>query len=411
MNCAFVLNEAGFSDPALSLYDRAIAGNPPGIDALVSKGLLLFRLARNDEAEAALRAALDIDAYHVPANFAMYELLHVKGDPRGAVAFQRRALERGALVSSIAPKERRSILILCAPGDFQANIPVDFLFDVQTTTTHKLYILDRDRLAATPLPHYDVVLNAIAESPEACEALAIAAEFLRAQDRPFLNAPERVAATNRVKLVETLRDVDCRLASVEEWTREEAAPADGFPLIIRPVGSHAGHGLAKIADVAALHAYLAASSAQTFYVSPFIDYSGSDGFFRKYRIIFVDGEAYPCHLGISPNWTIHYYNAPMAENRWMRDEEARFLQDLGNVFDARLRAVLSDVARAVGLEYFGIDCSIDRDGRLLVFEADPAMLVHTSDPVELYPYKQTYIPRIYAAVARMIDSRHAQEQF
>ena len=45
---------------------------------------------------------------------------------------------------------------------------------------------------------------------------------------------------------------------------------------------------------------------------------------------------------------------------------------------------------------------------MLVFEADAAMLVHTSDPVDLYPYKQTFVPRIYRAVEQMIDRRKAE---
>ena len=67
------------------------------------------------------------------------------------------------------------------------------------------------------------------------------------------------------------------------------------------------------------------------------------------------------------------------------------------------------IAQAVGLEYFGIDCTIGRDGRLLVFEADAAMLVHTTDPVDLYPYKHEFVPRIYRAIERMIDARKAAD--
>ena len=111
------------------------------------------------------------------------------------------------------------------------------------------------------------------------------------------------------------------------------------------------------------------------------------------------------HLAISPNWMIHYYNAPMAEHQWMRDEEAAFLEDPRSAFDPERFATLVNIGKSVGLEYFGIDCGIDRDGKVLVFEADAAMLVHTSDPVDLYPYKQRFVPRIYRAVEQMIDRR------
>jgi hypothetical protein len=109
------------------------------------------------------------------------------------------------------------------------------------------------------------------------------------------------------------------------------------------------------------------------------------------------------HLAISPNWMIHYYNAPMADHQWMRDEEAGFLADLGSVFHGQLMDALQGLAKAVGLEYFGIDCALGPDGRLLVFEADTAMLVHTTDPVDLYPYKLEYVPRIYRALETLID--------
>ena len=41
--------------------------------------------------------------------------------------------------------------------------------------------------------------------------------------------------------------------------------------------------------------------------------------------------------------------------------------------------------RALGLEYYSIDCGETRDGRLLVFEIDSGAVVHAMDPVELFP--------------------------
>ena len=414
INIGFMLGEAGDAGGALRAYERAAACDPQAIEAHVSIGLLLFRAARNDEAEAAFARALALDPHELRANLAMYDLMHVKGEPVRALPYQLRALERRHLISRVAPHERRSVLVLCAPGDLQANIPVDFLFDEQTTTVHKLYLLDRERLAATALPPYDVAINAIAESPTAGAALALADAFLRAQGRPFINRPDRVLETNRLRLVEALRGVDCDLAGIARLTRDELRSGPlpfAYPLIVRPVGSHAGHGLARIADDAERAAYVRAADADAFFVSPFIDYRSADGLYRKYRIICVDGEPYPCHLAISPRWMIHYYNAAMAENAWMREEEARFLADLGSAFPPPLQQALRDVAAALQLDYFGIDCAIAGDGRLLIFEADPAMVVHVSDPVEIYPYKHRYVPRIFRALERMLDARAATERF
>jgi glutathione synthase/RimK-type ligase-like ATP-grasp enzyme len=176
-----------------------------------------------------------------------------------------------------------------------------------------------------------------------------------------------------------------------------------FPLLVRPVGSHAGRALARVLDAAELAQYLANVSDDAFYVMPFVDFKSADGYYRKYRIIVVDGVPYPYHLAISQNWMIHYYNAPMRETAWMREEEAAFLAHFEQVFHEPLREALREVARVLGLEYFGIDCSIDPQGRLLVFEADPAMIVHAGDEPELFAYKIPHAQRIFDAFQALID--------
>jgi len=104
---------------------------------------------------------------------------------------------------------------------------------------------------------------------------------------------------------------------------------------------------------------------------------------------------------------IHYYNAEMAEQQWMRDEEGRFLASLESVFDGPRLAALHAIAAAVDIDYFGIDCGIAPDGRVLVFEADAAMLVHCNDPIEVYPYKHEFIPRVIAAFDALLAAKIA----
>ncbi|MDN9006679.1 hypothetical protein Q0P47_13975, partial [Staphylococcus aureus] len=70
-----------------------------------------------------------------------------------------------------------------------------------------------------------------------------------------------------------------------ELPLDAVLPGDAFPLIVRPLGSHAGHDLEKMAQASDLHAYLQAVDAQRFYIARFVDYSSEDGQFRKYRIV------------------------------------------------------------------------------------------------------------------------------
>jgi hypothetical protein len=344
----------------------------------------------------------------VASHLALYELLQMTGAREEALAHQRAALRVQRLFSYQAPHTQRSVLCLCAPGDWQANIPVDFLFDRETTSVYKLYLVDQQHTLSDVVPRYDVVWNTIAESPDAVQYLAFANHFMHTQSKPALNAPAHDITTARPLLTTTLANTGARTAPVSaidcEALRNAAVPF-AFPLIARPLGSHAGHGLERLDSQAACEAYTMQHPAERYFVSPFIDYASADGHYRKYRLVYVDGVPYPVHLAISLDWMIHYYNAPMAEHQWMRDEEAAFLEDPRTAFDQARFETLVEIGKAVGLEYFGIDCSIDANGDVLVFEADAAMLVHTSDPVDLYPYKQQFVPRIYRAVERMIDRR------
>ncbi|MBV8748148.1 MAG: RimK family alpha-L-glutamate ligase, partial [Candidatus Eremiobacteraeota bacterium] len=163
----------------------------------------------------------------------------------------------------------------------------------------------------------------------------------------------------------------------------------------------------KIDDDAQRAAYLAETPAEQLYVAPFIDYRSADGFFRKYRIVFVASEPFPFHLAISPNWMVHYYNAPMTEHRWMRDEEHAFLADINSVFHGALGDALREAASLLPLDYVGIDCAIDRDGKLLIFEADNALIIHMLDDPALFGYKRIYVPRILGALDAMVRRRIA----
>jgi tetratricopeptide (TPR) repeat protein len=406
------LRASGRLEEAVAVFRAGVESFPNEIALRQNFAQALYESGDTAGAIAQHRTVLAIDEGSTASHLALYELYQVTGDREASHTHQRHALERRRLFSAIAQRQARTVLILCAPGDWQANIPVDFLFDRETTTVHKLYLLDAAHLDRDRLPAYDVAWNAIAESPDAIPYLALAEMILGSQRKPRLNTPGHVLATSRILLPHTLASSDAVVTQGAEIARDRVASAQisfPYPVLVRPVGSHAGHGLEKLDRAEDLASYVERNPAERYFVCPFFDYRSSDGYYRKYRIVFVDGIPYPVHLAISRRWMIHYYNAEMAENAWMREEEARFLADIRSVFDGERHRTLLGIADAVRLEYFGIDCALMPDGRVLVFEADPAMLVHTSDPIELYPYKREYVPRIFRAVERMIDERKAAD--
>jgi glutathione synthase/RimK-type ligase-like ATP-grasp enzyme len=344
------------------------------------------------------------------AHLRLYEVEQMLGSPQAAIGHLRMALRASRIVTLPAAQlpAQLSVLALTRVAPWEANTPLELIVDADRVTLHRYYIDDTDTaLGDEALPPYDVLFNSIAESDAAANALRLARAFADRAGREPMNAPETVARIGRT-------DVAARFAAsatiiappIERASAAEllARPIPA-PLIVRPVGSQAGIGLARIDDAAALRAYLAERSDPQYFVMPFVDYSNDDGFFRKYRVMFVEGKPYACHLAISPRWMIHYYNAAMAEHQWMRDEEARFIANLGAVFTGTLAEALREIAAAIPLDYFGIDCAIARDGRLLLFEADAAMLVHGTDPSDLYPYKRAGFERIQSALNAALSSR------
>jgi hypothetical protein len=390
------------SEPASSEAAEA----PASALALTARGRELARAGRLDEALGTFLTAVEHDDRVLDAHLGIYEVAQILRRPELALAHQAAAIALARIQSTPASEhEDYALLVPCAPGPYTANTPVDLLFDSRRVTLHRWYA---DPGGAVPeLPRHDAVFVAAGESDEAAPVLRALERFAAGSPRPVLNRPERIARLGRVQLAETFANArHCRVVTTTRVARERYA-ADGFPTphIVRPVGSHGGHGLMRIDDDAQRTAYAAAAESDWLYVAPFVDYASRDGFFRKYRIVFVDGEPYPFHLAISPHWMVHYYNAPMGEHQWMRDEEHAFLARMDDVFSGELAAALRETAGLLALDYAGIDCAIDRDGKLLIFEADNALIVHLLDDPALYGYKHRYVPRILTALDAMVRRR------
>jgi hypothetical protein len=327
---------------------------------------------------------------------------------------QRRVFRR----PSPGPAELRVLSIMTA-GDMMANTPLDFLLAGANFELISLYV-DASGALPDPLPEHDVAFLAVGESEANQPVLRALAPALKAWPRPLLNAdPARIAALTRDGASALLtgapgvvapaaapieRALMTALAATER-SLSTILPGADFPIIARPMGSHAGTGLLKLDDPAAVGAYLAEQPAERFYVSPFVDYSGPDGLFRKHRIVVVEGRPFVCHMAVSPRWMVHYLNADMLENPANRDEEARFMASFDADFAVRHAAAFQVLHERIGLDYFGVDSGETKDGKLLVFEVDVAMIVHDMDPEDLFPYKKPQMRKVFDAFQAMLRRR------
>jgi hypothetical protein len=57
----------------------------------------------------------------------------------------------------------------------------------------------------------------------------------------------------------------------------------------------------------------------------------------------------------------------------------------------------------VGLDYFGVDCGVLPDGRIVVFEIETGMIVHDWDAIGAFTYNRDSVESIRRATEAMID--------
>jgi len=318
-----------------------------------------------------------------------------------------------------APKPGLRLLALAADIDMGGNTPIEFLLEGSDIELLTLYVTKTTGLPET-LPEHDVAIVVASDSDECRDVLALIEKAAPRWPRPLLNRPELIGNLDRDKLYRLLADIPgLDIPVTANATRAQLSDlAEGriactgitadlhFPMIARPRGTHAGVGLAKLDDAAALAAYLAERQEQDFFVARFVNYASPDGLYRKIRLTIVDGKPFACHMAIADRWDIWYLNAYMAFSDEKRAEEAIFMQDFDDAFAVRHRSALDEMSRRVGLDYFIVDCAENQNGELLVFEADNTAVVHNMDSPLVFPYKPPQMRKIFAAFTAML-SRHA----
>jgi hypothetical protein len=342
------------------------------------------------------------------------------GDKATGLAIQNEMLALQRLYRSpcVASRPRLRVLALAAVMDIGGNTPLEFLLqgsDIELATFYAVPGMAWPSL----WPDHDIAIVVAPDGDPARPSMQAIEAMLAHWPRPVLNKPAHIGGLDRdllyrrlknipgLEIPQTVRaDIEALRKVVAGQIQLSALLQQGaFPLIIRPIGSHAGFGLARIADQNELRVYLSERGETEFFISPFVDYASDDGMFRKYRIVMVDGKAYPCHMAIADEWKVWYLNADMATSVPHRLEEALFMENFDQDFGARHAAALTQMSAQLGLDYVTVDCAETRDGDLLVFEADNTAIVHDMDPPNVYPYKSASMQKIFKAVQTMLYRR------
>jgi Flp pilus assembly protein TadD/glutathione synthase/RimK-type ligase-like ATP-grasp enzyme len=369
--------EANEIEAALGHFGRAAVLNPRDAESLYWIGGIRQKFDDLDGARAAYAAAAQVQPL-----------------------IRRRAIK--------SPADFR-VLALYAP--FAGNTPAEYLFKDANHDTDTLALFDGSEADLDALGAFDLVVNLISDADQAQSVLPMAAGLVKLLGKSVINDPDRIRRTTRDEVSGLLPGIEgCRIPDIVRLAANRDVAASvreaqlrfSFPLLVRPAGTHGGDDFEKIENAEALAAYLGPREGEH-YLIEYIDYASRDRHFRKYRFIFAGEKILPYHLAIGSDWKLHHDSTDMADHDWMQQEEAAFLANPSVAFTPAHFETLRIIRDRIGLDFFGIDCGLDRDGRLVVFEVNASMLVHEQN--EAFLYKDPYVRAIKAAFGELLAQR------
>jgi tetratricopeptide (TPR) repeat protein len=374
-------------------------------------GKLYFELNEPEAAMECFRQAVVLNPRDFDSIYWTGGIKQGLGEAGAAEAAYAEAARIQPLISRPAAKFPADFRVLALFAPFAGNLPSGYLFQNAAYDTDTLALFasgeyDVERLQQ----NVQVLVNLISDADQADALLPMAADLADRLGKPTVNDPRKIQRTTRDAVAALLEGIpDCRIPKIlrqqagTELAASTLQTALSFPstILIRPVGTHGGDDFEKIDDAAEqLTAVLAQRGDTDRYFIEYVDYRSADGYFRKYRFIFVEEQILPYHLAIADDWKVHRDSTDMVNQQWMQQEEEAFLNNPATVFNSGHYRVLREIRQRVGLEYFGIDCGLDRSGNLVVFEVNASMLVH--DQNQDFPYKAPFVHRIKSAFDEML---------
>jgi hypothetical protein len=241
---------------------------------------------------------------------------------------------------------------------------------------------------ANPLGDFDTVILGITNPDTNPRVLAIAASLLANYGGRVLNRPEAVLASAREKVSAGLASIPNLIApptvrlSAQSLDRLDEIVASGgitFPAIFRFAGRHQGSGTMIVRGIASVAADLARAKArglgEEFYLTAFVETRLPDGLFRKFRFFYYRDRIVMRHMIVANQWSVHARDREdfMNDRADLIEEERRVVAAGFDGLPEMTKATLRAVGPAMGMDFFGLDCAIMPDGRVVLFEANATM--------------------------------------
>ena len=413
-NFGTLLQSTGFTTAARTCFTEAVRVYPDDPMGHVNLAISLLGVKELTSAREHLEKALEIAPDLAEAHQGYASLLWELGDEKAAEEHRRAAFQNRSVIVLPYRGEVQPIPVLLLISAMGGNMPIcpfldDAIFLVTVIVT-EFYDL------SIPLPPHRLIINSLGDADLCRPGLEAAQKLTSLTSAPVLNLPAMVLATGRISNAERLGQVPGIITPIIiNLSRSILEAPDAvtvlssygltFPFLLRAPGFHNGQYFYLIENAQNLASALDALPGDEITVLQFLDARSADGKIRKYRVMMIDGEIYPLHAAISSEWKIHYNTAQMADYPEHLAEDAAFLDNMSEVLGPCAMTALVQMREVLNLDYVGVDFSINANGEILLFEANPAMVVLPPEPDERWAYRRAPVARIQNAIRMMLTRK------
>lgn len=404
----------GFKQAARTLYAEAVKHHPENPIAHINLGNLLIESGEFERAQEHFETALRLAPDSEGANRGLAHLYTEMRDETQAAQYREKGFQKEPFLVMPYYGEGAPIELLALVSSAGGVIPIRHHIDERIYQVTLLFVEHYD--GVRPLPPHRLVINVIGD-PDLCgPALEAAVKIVGETDAPVINHPARVLRTGRAEnacTLDRLPDVVTPKMALlpraclegEGAAHRLAAQGFAFPLLLRAPGFHTGRYFLRVDDERALSVGVASLPGAEILAIQYVDTRRADGKIRKYRVMMIGGVLYPLHAAVSHDWKIHYFTAEMADNPKHRAEDAAFLENMAGVLGPRAVQALEEICRTLGLDYGGMDFSVNADGEVVLFEANASMVVNAPDQDARWDYRRPAVQRVMDAIRALIAQR------
>jgi len=258
------------------------------------------------------------------------------------------------------------------------------------------------------LPPVDAIFNQVSNT----DTHQIALSKVENLDRnlsgkiPLFNTPSNIRKISKETLFTLLKDID-KLQIPKTLRIHPHSPNDiydavkegdfHFPVILKKVhrDSHSSPFLI-INEKEAFHSL--ALDGSSYYITQFIDYH-LNGFYRKERLAVVDGEVFIANVQFGEQWVIN------SKNQLSAPEEILIMKEsIAKRFESKIKPkiqpIITEIYQKLGLDYFVIDCHIDENQNIILFNLTPEIDIFNISKKDIFA---NHIMKIHQKITQMLE--------